>query len=55
VSELGTVTIYGTHQFLVNAYDVNILARSLHTMKENTEALLFASKDTGLEVNANKN
>jgi hypothetical protein len=44
----------GTHQVLVYADDVNILGRSLHTIKRNTEVLLVASKDIGLEVNAEK-
>ena len=33
---------------------VNILGGSAHTVKENAEALLFASKEIGLEVNADK-
>jgi len=44
----------GTHQLLVYADDVNILGGSVHTVKENTEALIVASKETGLEVNADK-
>ena len=35
----------GTHQLLVYADDVNILGGSIHTMKENAEALVVASKD----------
>jgi hypothetical protein len=42
----------GTHQFL--AYDVNILGGSIHTVKENAEALVVATKEIGLEVNADK-
>jgi hypothetical protein len=34
----------GTHQILVYADDVNILGRSVHTMKKNTGVLIFASK-----------
>ena len=41
----------GTHQLLVYV-DVNILGVSVHTVKENTEALVVVSKETGLEVNA---
>ena len=44
----------GTHQLLAYADDVNILGGSVHTVKENAEALLFATKETGLEVNADK-
>jgi hypothetical protein len=36
---------------LVYADDVNILGASVPTVKENTEALVFASKEIGLEVN----
>ena len=39
------------HQLLVYA-DVNILGRSVHTIKNNTEALVVSSKETGLKVNA---
>ena len=38
----------GTHQLLVYADDVNILGGSVHTVKENTEALIVASKEIGL-------
>jgi len=44
----------GTHQVLVNADDVNILGSSVHIAKENAEALVVASKETGLEVIADK-
>ena len=43
-----------THQLLVYADDVNILGGSVHTTKENTEALTVACKEIGLEVNDNK-
>ena len=33
---------------------INILGASVHTIKENAEALIMASKNTGLEVNADK-
>ena len=42
----------GTHQPLVYADDVNILGGSVHTIKNNSQALVVASKETGLEVNA---
>jgi hypothetical protein len=44
----------GTHQLLVYADDVNELGRRLHTIKKNTEALVVASKQTGLGANADK-
>ena len=44
----------GTHQLLAYADDVNILGGSAQSMKENAEALLLASKEIGLEVNADK-
>ena len=44
----------GTHQLLAYADDVNILEGSVHTVKENAEALVVATKETGLEVNADK-
>ena len=44
----------GTHQLLVYADDVNILGASIHTMKKNIDALVGASKEIELEVNANK-
>jgi len=44
----------GTHQILVYAVDVNILGGSVHTIKKKAEALVVASKETRLEVNANK-
>jgi len=45
----------GTHQLLVYAGDVNILEGSVHAMNENAESLAVASKEIGLEVNADKN
>jgi len=44
----------GMHQLLVYADDVNILSGSIHTVKENAEGLVVASKEIGLEVNADK-
>jgi len=44
----------GTHQFLVYADDVNILGGSVHSIQKNSEALVDASKETGLEVNDDK-
>jgi len=44
----------GTHQLLTYVDDVNILGGSVDTVKKNTEALVSASKEIGLEVNAHK-
>jgi len=43
-----------THQLLVYADNVHILGGRIHTVKENIEILIVASKKTGLEVNADK-
>jgi hypothetical protein len=39
---------------MVYVDDVNILGGSVHATKENAEALVVASKEIGLEVNADK-
>ena len=44
----------GTHQLLAYADDVNILGGSIHTVKENAEALVAATREIGLEVSADK-
>ena len=44
----------GTHQLLAYANDVNILGGIIHTLKENAEALVAATGEIGLEVNADK-
>jgi hypothetical protein len=44
----------GTHQLLVYADDVNLLDDSVNTINENRETLLEASRDAGLEINAEK-
>jgi len=44
----------GTHQLLVYAYDVNVPRGRVHTTEQNTDALVVASKETGIEVNADK-
>jgi len=44
----------GAHQLLAYADGVNILAGSIHTVKENAEALVVAAREIGLEVSADK-
>jgi len=44
----------GTHQLLAYVDDVNILGGSIHTVKENAEALVAATREIGLEVSADK-
>ena len=46
----------GTHQLLVYADNINILGGSIHTVKENAEAFVVASKETVhvLQVDADK-
>jgi hypothetical protein len=44
----------GTHQLLAYADYVHIVGENIDTMKKNTEALLDASKEVGLEVNPEK-
>ena len=44
----------GTHQLLFYADDVNILGGSVHTIQKTAEALVVASKEVGLEVNADE-
>jgi hypothetical protein len=44
----------GTHQLLAYANDVNISGGSVHTVKENAEDLVVATKEIVLEINADK-
>jgi hypothetical protein len=42
--------LYCICQLLVYAGDVDMLGGSVHTIKKNTEAVVVAGKETGLEV-----
>jgi len=44
----------GTHQLLAYADDVNTLGGNIHTVKQNAEALVAATREIGLEVSADK-
>jgi len=44
----------GTDQLLTYADDVNILGGSIITLKENAETFVTATRETGLEVSADK-
>ena len=44
----------GAHQLLAYADHVNILGGSIHTVEENAEALVAATREIGLEVSADK-
>jgi hypothetical protein len=44
----------GTHQLLAYADDVNLLGDNIDTIRENTETLIDASKEVGLEINVDK-
>jgi hypothetical protein len=44
----------GTNQLLAYADDVNLLGDNIDTIKKNTEILIDASKEVGLERNVEK-
>jgi len=49
-----SLKLNGTFQLLVYVDDINILGENVHTVKEHAEALVVASKEIGLEANADK-
>jgi tryptophan synthase beta subunit len=44
----------GTHQLLAYADDMNLLGNKIDTVKKNTETLIDASNEFGLETNVEK-
>jgi hypothetical protein len=44
----------GTHQLLAYAGDVNLLGDNMDTIEKNTETLIDASKEVGLEMHVEK-
>jgi hypothetical protein len=46
--------LIGTHQLLAYASDVNLLGENINIIKKNTEAVLDANEEVGLEVNTEK-
>jgi hypothetical protein len=48
------LTLNGTHQLLAYADDVNLLGDNIDTINKDTQTLIDASKEIGLEVNIEK-
>jgi hypothetical protein len=44
----------GTHELLAYSYDGNLPGDNIYTMKKNTETLIDAIKEVGLEINVEK-
>jgi len=44
----------GTHKLLVYADDINMLGRSVHAVKKNTEASVVTRREIGPKVHADK-
>ena len=51
---LDGMKLNGTLQLLVYADDVNMLGESVNSIKKNTDSFEVATKENGLEVNADK-
>jgi hypothetical protein len=49
-----TVKLNGTPELLAYADDVNLLGDNIDTINKNTQTLIDASKEVGLEVNVEK-
>jgi len=47
--------LIGAHQLLFYNDDLNVLHASIPTVMENTEASVFVSNETGLELNDKRN
>jgi hypothetical protein len=50
----GRLKLNGTHQFPACADAVHLLSENINIINKHTESLLVASKEVGLEVNAEK-
>jgi hypothetical protein len=50
----GGLKLNGTNQLLAYADDINTVGENIDTIKKNTQALFYASKEVGLEVNTEK-
>jgi hypothetical protein len=53
VNQVG-LKLNGPNQLLVDVDDVNMLGGSIHSIMKSAESLVVASKEIGLEVNADK-